>query len=105
MTAGRLAKLESLLAADPRDTFVLYGLAQEHAKAADWARAVEFYDRTLAVDAAYCYAYFHKAKAQAALGDVAAARATVEAGLAAAQRAGDAKALNELASLQMELDG
>ena len=101
---NRLAKLESLLAADPRDTFTLYALAQEHAKAGNSARAIEFYDRTLAVDGGYCYAYFHKAKAQAALGDAAGARATVAAGLAAAQRAGDAKALNELGSLQMELD-
>lgn len=102
---SRLAKLESLLIADPRDTFTLYALAQEHAKACDWARAIEFYDRTLAVDSAYCYAYFHKAKAQAALGDAAGAQATVAAGLAAAQRTGDPKALNELASLQMELEG
>lgn len=101
---SRLAKLESLLAADPRDTFTLYALAQEHAKAGGWARAIEFYDRTLAADSAYCYAYFHKAKAQAARGDSTAAQATVAAGLAAAQRAGDAKALNELASLQIELD-
>ncbi|MFN0010373.1 MAG: tetratricopeptide repeat protein [Phycisphaerales bacterium] len=101
---SRLAKLESLLAADPFDTFILYGLAQEHAKLADWPRAIAFYDRTLAVDPAYCYAYFHKAKAQVSAGDLAAAKATVATGLAAAQRAGDSKALNELGELQIELD-
>jgi tetratricopeptide (TPR) repeat protein len=82
---------------------VLYGLAQEHAKAGDLARAVEFYDRTLAADAGYCYAYFHKAKAQAALGDLAAARATVAAGVRAAHGVRDEKALGELSTLQTEL--
>lgn len=99
----RLGKLLKLLAADERDTFTLYALAQEHAKQGDHARAVEFFDRTIAVDPAYCYAYFHKARSLQAAGDVPAARAAVQAGIAAAHRAGDAKALNELSSLQTEL--
>lgn len=99
----RLAKLQKLLALDDRDTFVLYALAQEHAKARDHGRAVEFFDRCLAVDPAYCYAYFHKARSQQAAGDLAAARATVQVGITAAHRAADAKALGELSSLQMEL--
>ncbi|CAN5778761.1 hypothetical protein BH11PLA1_BH11PLA1_19470 [soil metagenome] len=101
--ADRLAQLEKLLALDPADTFTLYALAQEYGKRADYARAVDFYDRTLATDAAYCYAYFHKARAQQALGDLPAARLTVQAGIAAAHRAADAKASSELASLQTEL--
>ncbi len=105
MPPDRLAQLDKLLAADPRDTFTLYALAHEHAKAGDLARAVQFYDRTLAVDPACCYAYFHKAKAQHALGDPAAARATVAAGLAAARRAADAHAHSELAALDLELSG
>ncbi|MFT3686319.1 MAG: hypothetical protein QM783_15600 [Phycisphaerales bacterium] len=68
--SDRLAKLEKLLALDPADTFVLYGIAQEHGKAGDFAKAIEFYDRTLAADPAYCYAYFHKARAQQAAGDL-----------------------------------
>ena len=103
MTVDRLARLEKLLAAEPNDTFVLYGLAQEHGKTGDWAKAVEYYDRTLAIDPAYCYAYFHKARAQQASGDLPAARVTVQTGIQAAHRAGDAKALGELSSLQVEL--
>jgi len=98
----RLAKLMKILAVDPADPFVLYGIAQEHAKAGDHAAAVAFYDRTIAADPAYCYAYFHKARVQAAAGDLTGARATALAGVQAAHRAGDVKALNELTGLQVE---
>lgn len=101
--SDRLAKLTKLLALDDRDTFVLYALAQEHAKAGDHDQAITFYDRTLAVDPAYCYAYFHKARSQQAQGDIPAARLTVQTGITAAHRAGDGKALGELSSLQVEL--
>lgn len=101
--SDRLAKLHKLLALDERDTFTLYALAQEHAKLGDHAQAIVFYDRTLAVDPHYHYAYFHKARSQQALGELADARATVAAGIQAAQRAADAKALGELSNLQVEL--
>lgn len=100
---SRLDKLTKLLALDERDTFTLYALAQEHAKAGDHARAIAFFDRTLAVDPAYCYAYYHKARSQQASGDLPGARATVAEGLRAAHRAGDAKASGELSTLQMDL--
>ncbi|MDP1660982.1 MAG: hypothetical protein Q8L55_03620 [Phycisphaerales bacterium] len=99
----RLAKLTAILASDPADTFILYALAQEHAKRGDHAQAITYYDRTLASDPAYCYAYFHKARSQQAEGDVASAVQTVRAGLLAAQKAGDGKALGELSSLLDEL--
>lgn len=101
--SDRLAKLTKLLALDDRDTFVLYALAQEHAKAGDHHQAITFYDRTLDADPAYCYAYYHKARSQQAAGDVAAARQTVHAGIVAAHRAADSKALGELSTLQTEL--
>ena len=91
-----IAQLQKLLSVDPSDTFVLYALAQEHAKAGEHAKAVEFYDRCLSVDPQYCYAYFHKARVQEAAGDRAAAIATLRAGVAASRRAGDSKALGEI---------
>jgi len=99
-----LEQLEKLLAADPEDAFVLYGLAQEHAKRGDLVRAVEFYDRCLAVDPAYCYAYFHKARAQQTQGKGAEAVSTVKAGLARAQVLGDSHAAAELSGLLDELE-
>ncbi|MEM1186409.1 MAG: tetratricopeptide repeat protein [Planctomycetota bacterium] len=98
-----IAQLEKLLSVDPEDTFVLYGLAQEHAKAGDHAKAVEHYDRCLAVDEAYCYAYFHKARSLEAMGEPEAASETLRAGLLVAQRTGDAKATSEIAGYLSEL--
>ena len=91
-----LQQLERLLAIDPDDAFVLYAIAQEHAKQGGHSKAIEFYDRCLAVDAAYCYAYFHKARSLEAMGDQAGVRATLEAGRAAATQSGDGKALSEI---------
>ncbi|MBL8762714.1 MAG: hypothetical protein JNM07_00405 [Phycisphaerae bacterium] len=93
---SRLAQLEKLLALDPGDAFVLYGLAQEHAKAGRHAEALVFYDRCTRADPGYCYAYFHQARSLQALERIDEARDILRLGLAAARRAGDAKALNEL---------
>ncbi|MFA6045099.1 MAG: hypothetical protein WC718_08955 [Phycisphaerales bacterium] len=98
-----IAQLEKLLAIDPSDPFVLYGLAQEHAKAKDFAAACAMYDRCLAADAGYCYAYYHKAKAQQAAGDEVAAIATLRTGLVAAKKASDFKAMSEISGFLDEL--
>lgn len=100
----RLAKLAKLHAADPADADVMYMIAQEHAKSREWANAVEWYDKCLASDGAYLYAYFHKARALQAAGEPAAALATARAGHSRARERADAKALNELASLIDELE-
>jgi tetratricopeptide (TPR) repeat protein len=102
-----LAQLEQLLAHDPRDAFVLYALAQEHAKLGHTPLAAEFYDRCVESDPTYCYAYFHKARLLIHAGDHRGAAHTIDAGLAAARQAQDAKALAELESLRdsLELEG
>jgi tetratricopeptide (TPR) repeat protein len=93
---GNAEKAEKLFAAEPTDTFVLYSLGQEHAKAKNYAAAVQWYDRCLAVDAAYCYAYYHKARALEAAGDIPLAVQTLREGLAAARAAHDHKAISEI---------
>ena len=89
-------QLKKALASDPRDPFVLYGLAQEYAKAGDIAQACDYYDRCLKEDPHYCYAYFHKARAQEAGGDLAGALATLSTGLEVSRKVGDSKAVSEL---------
>lgn len=93
-----IEQLEKLLTVDDTDTFVLYALAQEHAKAGNHDAAIGFYDRCLAVDEAYCYAYFHKARSFEALERIDEARATLERGLDVSRRVGDAKAAGEIQS-------
>lgn len=92
-----MEQLEKLLAAEPDDAFTLYAMAMELAKQGKHAEAVAYFDRCIASDPHYCYAYFHKARSQEAGGDLAGARATLEAGLDASRQAGDAKATEETA--------
>lgn len=101
---SRLAQLERLHAADAGDADVMYMLAQEHAKAGNYAGAVSWYDRCLAADPGYVYAFFHKARAQQAAGHLPAALESARAGLVRARELGQAKAQNELASLIEELE-
>ena len=98
-----IAQLKALLADAPNDTFLLYGLAIEHAKAGQTDEACTLYDRVIALDPHYCYAYYHKAKALEADDRVDEALQTVRAGAEAAKEANDAQAMNELAALLDEL--
>lgn len=98
-----IADLERLLAADPDDAFVIYGIAQEYAKAGQFERAVGFYDRCLSVDPAYVYAYFHKARALEALGRVQEAREALARGVDVARTTDDGHAMAELSAYLDEL--
>lgn len=91
-----IEQLTKMLDESNPDPFVLYGLAQEYAKKGDHARAIEYFDRCLCVDRLYCYAYYHKARVQEEMGDVAAAKATLAAGLRAAREAHDGHAESEM---------
>jgi tetratricopeptide (TPR) repeat protein len=95
--------LLKLLQAEPNDPFLLYGVAQEHAKLGHTDKALEFYDKCLAVDPNYCYAYFHKARALQDAGRDSEAAAVARDGLAAAKRAQDGHAASELSGLLDEL--
>jgi tetratricopeptide (TPR) repeat protein len=98
-----ISQLEKLLAIDPNDAFVLYGLAQEYAKLGDHTKALTMYDRSLVVAPDDAYTYFHKARSQQAMNQLDAARATLKAGLDAAGRTRDGKAMNELRGFLDEL--
>jgi tetratricopeptide (TPR) repeat protein len=96
---SRLDKLLKMLDAEPNDAFVLYAIAQEHTSAERHAQAIEFYDRCLAADRSYLYAFYHKAVSQKELGDIAGAQGTLALGLKAAREARDAKAQSEMQTL------
>ncbi|MCC6427588.1 MAG: tetratricopeptide repeat protein [Phycisphaerales bacterium] len=95
--------LQRLLLADPDDAFVLYGLAHEHAKAGNHTEALAWYDRCLAIDPNYCYAYYHKARTLEALSRIPDAIATLKLGTQAANRTNDGHALSELQAFLTEL--
>lgn len=106
MTApDRLSQLLRLLDADPEDPFCLYGIAQEHAGRGDHETAIGWYERAAAADPNDGYIHYHCARSLEALGRMDAAIAAVQAGLAAADRGGDAHARAELQALRDELGG
>ena len=98
----RLEKLQKMLEREPNDTFLIYGLALEHKKLGDQARAIELLDRVIALDPGYCYAYHQKGLAFESTGDTESARSAYRAGIEAAKRKGDAHAQGEIeAALSM----
>lgn len=99
-----LEQIRKLLRAEPDDPFLLYALAQEHARLHDWPSAVDAYRRCLRADPDYCYAYYHLALALHASNDLPAAKAALTAGLDAARRANDDHAASEIHALLASLD-
>ena len=103
-TSDKLTTLFSMLDRQPNDTFLLYGIGMEYKKLDDLPRAIEFFNKVLAVDSGYCYAYYQRAQAQEMSGDVPAAQASYQEGIAAATRVGDSHAKSELEGALQMLD-
>jgi tetratricopeptide (TPR) repeat protein len=101
-TSDRLEKLQQMLAKDPNDTFLLYGIAMEHKKINDPATALEFFDRVTRLDPGYCYAYHQKGLVLESQGDTDAAKRAYREGIEAAIKKGDDHARGEIeAALSM----
>jgi len=94
--SNRLDKLRQLLEKTPGDAFLLYGIGIELKKIPDFAGAVEYFEKTIAVDSKYCYAYYQLGQTHEDAGDPEKAGVAYTRGIAAARGAGDAKALGEL---------
>ncbi len=99
----RIAQLEKMLAAEPGDTFVLYSLGQEHAKAGRHEEAIGYYERCIAADAGEHYAYFHMARSLEAMGEEDRAVEVLTTGLARARADGNDKASSELDAYRGQL--
>lgn len=105
--SDRLTQLLKLHESDPRDPFVTYGIALEHAKAQRFDEAIRWLDRTLDIDAQYCYAYYQKSKALSELGEDEQAKAVLRTGIAVARQAGNpdaAHAAEEMTTLLQALE-
>jgi Tfp pilus assembly protein PilF len=92
----RMRQLQQMLERQPDDPFLLYGIAMEHKKAGDAARALEFLRRVTQLDRDYCYAYYQRGLVHESQGDTEAATQSYREGIEAADRAGDAHARGEL---------
>jgi len=100
----RLRKLRQLYDQDASDPFLTYGIAMEHAKEGRVQDAIDWLDRTLENDPAYCYAYYHKARLLAEAGQISPALDALRQGLEVAIKQSDGKAQSEMTELLVSLE-
>ena|SRR5437867_1135553 len=96
MEKSRLETLQEFVAANPNDSFVRYGLAQEYLKRGDAATAVEEFHELLRRNPDYAAAYYHQGQALEKLGRIDEARETYRQGIELTGRLGDLHAKSEL---------
>jgi tetratricopeptide (TPR) repeat protein len=92
-------EIRALLAEEPDDAFLNFGLAMGLASAGRRDAALEQLDRTLAVDPSYVPAHFQKGRILADAGRTSEAREALEKGIAVARAAGDVHAAGEMRDL------
>jgi predicted Zn-dependent protease len=99
----RMAQIEALLADDPTDAFLRYGLAMEYTSTGDDATAVRHLRELIALDPAnpYIPAFLMAGQALVRLGKEGEAAAMLRDGIAAATRVGTPDALHA----RGEMDG
>jgi tetratricopeptide (TPR) repeat protein len=98
MTAkSRKQQIEEMLAEDPNDPFLRYGLAMEYVSAGQDEEAVRCFEELLRVSPDYVPGYMQAGRALARLDRLDAARTIFQAGIAAARQKGDRHAAEEMA--------
>lgn len=97
-------QLEKLLASEPNDPFLNFGLAMALDKAGRRDEALARFDRTLEFDSDYVPAYFQKARVQADAGKMGNARETLNQGIETARRVGDTHAEGEMSEFLATLE-
>jgi Tfp pilus assembly protein PilF len=92
----RKQQLEEMLAEEPNDPFLRYGLAMEYVSAGDDEGAVRCFRELLAAAPDYVAAYMQGGQALARLGRTAEAKDLFRQGMACAARQGDEHAAGEM---------
>ena len=100
----RLRQLQAMLERQPDDQFLLYGVAMEHKKAGNAAKALAYFERVIARDPGYCYAYHQRGLVHESNGDLDAAKQSYREGIVAAQKKGDSHAAGEIEAALMEIE-
>lgn len=96
MTKSRKQQIEEMLSEDPNDAFLRYGLAMEHVSAGDHEGAVRCFRELLGRSPEYVPAYMQAGQALTHLGRNDEARTIWQQGVAAARKAGDQHAAEEM---------
>lgn len=101
----RLAMLQSMTASGQADSFVWYALALEYQNAQDFDQALTTFAQLRQRDPDYLPQYLIAGQLHSRLGRAEEAKDLFRAGIALAQRQGDARALSELqGALEQEAD-
>jgi Tfp pilus assembly protein PilF len=100
---SRREQIEEMLAEDPRDPFLRYGLAMEYASAGQDEEAVRCLEELLRLTPDYVPAYVQAGRALTRLQRDEQARAVYRAGISAAQAKGDLHAAGEMEAFLAEL--
>ncbi len=102
ITTPRMLQIEAMLAEDPDDEFLRYGLAMEHANAGEDAAAATVLQELIALHPAkpYIPAFLMAAQALLRAGDDVAAASVLKAGIDASTRAATPDALHARGELQ-----
>jgi tetratricopeptide (TPR) repeat protein len=96
MEKSRQEVLQEFLAANPNDSFVRYGLAQEYVKSGQPEKAVEQFRELIRLNPNYAAAYYHAGQTLEKLGHREDARAIYSEGIQITMRTGDQHAQSEL---------
>jgi tetratricopeptide (TPR) repeat protein len=102
MPADRLETLKSLVAQDPGNAFLRYGLAMEYVNSGRPEQAVSEFEALLAANPDYAAGYYHAGRTLEKLERLDDARQMYERGIEVTARSGDAHTRSELqAALDM----
>jgi predicted Zn-dependent protease len=104
MAKSRKEQIEDMLADDPNDPFLRYGLAMEYASAGDAATAVRCFQELLQATPDYVPAYVQAGQLCARLGREDEAKALYKTGIDVARKKGDDHAAGEMESFLMGLE-
>ena len=96
MTMTRLEKLQEMVAQNPADSFLRYGLAMEHRNTGDLEAAVLEFRALMAADPDYSAAYFQGGQTLERLGRLDEARELYRTGVEVTTRKGEAHARDEM---------
>ena len=100
----RLTSLLSLLSKEPKDTFLLYGVALEYISKKEYQKAEEYLNKLLKEDPKYVPAYMQFARLKENLDEVEEAKKYYKEGIKAANENGDKRSAKEMEEFFDELE-
>ena len=96
MSSTRLESLKSLVAQNPQDSFLRYGLAMEYRNGGDLESAMHEFQALMEANPDYSATYFHAGQTLERLGRLEEARAVYQQGIEITTCKGDQHARSEL---------